>query len=51
MIKTQTVWDFKECDPRVIFLGTGSMIPNTYRNVSGIIIEMHPNNSIVLDCG
>lgn len=44
-------WNVKELDPRVIFLGTGSMKPSTYRNVSGILLEMHHSNSIMLDCG
>ena len=51
MVTTTAPWNFKEIDPRVIFLGTGSMKPSTYRNVSAILLEMHPNNSIMLDCG
>ena len=38
-------------DPKVVFLGTGSMKPSKYRNVSSIYVEMNPNNSILLDCG
>ena len=38
-------------DPKVVFLGTGSMKPSKYRNVSSIYVEINPNNSILLDCG
>lgn len=51
MQKQQTQWNFKECDPRVVFLGTGSMKPSTYRNVSGILLQMSPKNGILMDCG
>ncbi len=42
---------FKEVNPEVVFLGTGSMKPSKYRNVSSIYVEMTPNYSFVLDCG
>lgn len=38
-------------DPRVIFLGTGSMKPSKYRNVSSILVELTPKDSIMFDCG
>jgi ribonuclease Z len=34
----------------VIFTGTGSMIPSTYRNVSGVVIELE-GLSVMCDCG
>jgi hypothetical protein len=34
---------FKEFNPLVVFLGTGSMKPGRYRNVSGIYVELHSN--------
>uniref|UniRef100_A0A182Q3L6 Zinc phosphodiesterase ELAC protein 2 n=1 Tax=Anopheles farauti TaxID=69004 RepID=A0A182Q3L6_9DIPT len=37
--------------PRMIFLGTGSSIPNKTRNVSAILILTSNNSSILLDCG
>uniref|UniRef100_A0A182NBR0 Zinc phosphodiesterase ELAC protein 2 n=1 Tax=Anopheles dirus TaxID=7168 RepID=A0A182NBR0_9DIPT len=37
--------------PRLIFLGTGSSIPNKTRNVSAILILTSNNSSILLDCG
>ncbi len=37
--------------PKVIFLGTGSSVPNKYRNVSSILVETEANNFILLDCG
>lgn len=41
---------FKD-DPTVIFLGTGSMMPATYRNVSAISLTANDNSHILLDCG
>ena len=32
-------------------LGTGSMMPLSYRSVSGIYIELVPGLSCILDCG
>ena len=37
--------------PKLHFLGTGSAIPHTNRNVSGILVETQPDNFILLDCG
>ena len=37
--------------PRVTLLGTGSSIPNKYRNVTCILVEHKPDSFIVLDCG
>ncbi|KFB53726.1 AGAP009743-PA-like protein [Anopheles sinensis] len=37
--------------PRMIFLGTGSSIPNKTRNVSAILILTNAQSSILLDCG
>lgn len=37
--------------PRVVFLGTGSSIPNKTRNVSAILVHTSPDCSILLDCG
>lgn len=31
-------FDFSKINPKVIFLGTGSMKPSTHRNVSSIFI-------------
>ena len=37
--------------PKVTFLGTGSSVPNKYRNVSSILIESIENSYVILDCG
>ena len=37
--------------PKVTFLGTGSSVPNKYRNVSSILIESSLNSYVILDCG
>ncbi|XP_071444662.1 ribonuclease Z, mitochondrial [Hetaerina americana] len=37
--------------PRILFLGTGSCIPNKTRNTSGILIEISENTCMLLDCG
>ncbi|PSN44798.1 hypothetical protein C0J52_22511 [Blattella germanica] len=37
--------------PEVLFLGTGSCIPNKTRNTSGILVHMSENDSFLLDCG
>lgn len=37
--------------PEVVFLGTGSSIPSKVRNVSGILVNVSPDCSILLDCG
>lgn len=35
----------------MVFLGTGSMKPSKYRNVSSIFLQFSPHQSILLDCG
>lgn len=37
--------------PKILFLGTGSCIPNKTRNVSSILIHSSPDACILLDCG
>ncbi|XP_044758744.1 ribonuclease Z, mitochondrial isoform X2 [Coccinella septempunctata] len=37
--------------PRILFLGTGSCIPNKTRNTSGILLEIGNNQNILIDCG
>ncbi|KAL7736223.1 hypothetical protein ACLKA6_002902 [Drosophila palustris] len=37
--------------PRIIFLGTGSCIPNKTRNVSSILIQTAAEAFMLLDCG
>ncbi|XP_045476586.1 ribonuclease Z, mitochondrial isoform X2 [Harmonia axyridis] len=37
--------------PRVLFLGTGSCIPNKTRNTSGILLESGKDQNILMDCG
>lgn len=37
--------------PKITFLGTGSSLPNKYRNVSSILVESQPDNFIMMDCG
>lgn len=37
-------------DPKIIFLGTGSMKPSKYRNVSSILVEFG-QSKMLLDCG
>lgn len=37
--------------PKLIFLGTGSCIPNKTRNVSSILVYTHPDSCVLLDCG
>jgi ribonuclease BN (tRNA processing enzyme) len=40
----------KIIDPKVVFLGTGSMKPSKYRNVSSILIELGASK-MLFDCG
>jgi len=44
---------FKNCDPEMVFLGTGSMKPSSFRNVSAIYLRFWQQNDIgfLLDCG
>jgi len=48
--ETQEKTMFALCNPIIIFLGTGSMIPSNYRNVSGIFFDYGPFN-LLMDCG
>lgn len=41
---------FKD-DPTVIFLGTGSMMPASFRNVSAINLTVNNQFHVLLDCG
>jgi len=40
-----------EDDPLVAFLGTGSMMPATFRNVSAISLTANHRFNLLLDCG
>lgn len=46
----QKALTFKD-DPTIVFLGTGSMMPSTFRNVSAIGMTIHNNVNMLLDCG
>lgn len=37
--------------PQLTFFGTGSCIPNKTRNVSGLLVRVNQNCSVLLDCG
>ncbi|GAB1610816.1 zinc phosphodiesterase ELAC protein 2-like [Argonauta hians] len=37
--------------PEILFLGTGSSVPSKRRNVSGILVQIQPDNYMLLDCG
>lgn len=37
--------------PSVTFLGTGSAIPIKYRNVSGHLLQLNAETSVLIDCG
>ncbi|XP_071496376.1 zinc phosphodiesterase ELAC protein 2-like [Diadema antillarum] len=37
--------------PEVVFLGTGSAMPNKARNVSGILLNTSETRSLIMDCG
>jgi ribonuclease Z len=37
--------------PKIVFLGTGSCIPNKTRNVSAILVHVSADSCIMLDCG
>uniref|UniRef100_A0AAY4C215 Zinc phosphodiesterase ELAC protein 2 n=1 Tax=Denticeps clupeoides TaxID=299321 RepID=A0AAY4C215_9TELE len=43
--------DAAEKYPEVVFLGTGSALPMKIRNVSGTLVNISPNQSVLLDCG
>ena len=38
-------------DPRICFLGTASMRPGTFRNVSSILLSYNDDFSLLMDCG
>ncbi|KAK3610708.1 hypothetical protein CHS0354_028098 [Potamilus streckersoni] len=37
--------------PETVFLGTGSSVPSKTRNVSGILLNISDDSSMLLDCG
>ncbi|XP_017785544.1 PREDICTED: ribonuclease Z, mitochondrial isoform X2 [Nicrophorus vespilloides] len=37
--------------PKVLFMGTGSCIPNKTRNTSGILLQISDKINVVVDCG
>ncbi|KAL0278325.1 UNVERIFIED_CONTAM: hypothetical protein PYX00_000174 [Menopon gallinae] len=37
--------------PKVLFLGTGSSMPQKLRNTSAILIELNKDNMVLFDCG
>lgn len=37
--------------PKLLSLGTGCSIPNKVRNVSGMLLQINKDISIILDCG
>jgi ribonuclease Z len=37
--------------PKIVFLGTGSCIPNKTRNVSAILVHISKDSCMLLDCG
>ncbi|XP_066140566.1 ribonuclease Z, mitochondrial [Euwallacea fornicatus] len=37
--------------PKLLFLGTGSCIPNKTRNTSGILLQTSETSNILMDCG
>lgn len=47
----QTVTNNDDIYPIVTFLGTGSSRPSSTRNVSGILVKINEEKSILLDCG
>lgn len=48
--KEEKALAFKD-DPTLIFLGTGSMMPSTFRNVSAISVTANDDSHMLLDCG
>lgn len=42
---------FSPKNPRLTFLGTGSQASSAYRNASGILVQLSPDSSMLLDCG
>lgn len=37
--------------PRLVFLGTGSSVPSKGRNVSGLLVHLSEDSTVMLDCG
>ncbi|PVD38133.1 hypothetical protein C0Q70_00744 [Pomacea canaliculata] len=37
--------------PRFVFLGTGSSVPSKGRNVSGLVVHLSDDATVILDCG
>lgn len=37
--------------PKILFLGTGSCIPNKTRNTSGILLQISESECLLMDCG
>ncbi|KAK7466640.1 hypothetical protein BaRGS_00037248, partial [Batillaria attramentaria] len=37
--------------PRLVFLGTGSSVPSKGRNVSGLLVHLSEDATMILDCG
>ena len=37
--------------PKIVFLGTGSCVPNKTRNVSAIMVHINEDSCLLLDCG
>ena len=50
-LQPEKVKQFEQINPTIVFLGTGSMKPTKYRNVSSIMVEWTKDNFIMMDCG
>jgi ribonuclease Z len=51
IVQTRSVAERNKEFPRVLLLGTGSMIPNKTRNVSANLIHFSPESCGLFDCG
>nr|XP_045597729.1 ribonuclease Z, mitochondrial-like isoform X1 [Procambarus clarkii] len=51
LLEEQNSCDISENYPNIIFLGTGSCIPNKTRNTSGILVNISATKSLLMDCG
>ncbi|XP_046394521.1 ribonuclease Z, mitochondrial isoform X2 [Ischnura elegans] len=49
--KLKTYPSHESSFPKILFLGTGSCIPNKTRNTSGILIEISEEACMLMDCG
>nr|XP_053646177.1 ribonuclease Z, mitochondrial-like isoform X1 [Cherax quadricarinatus] len=47
----QNCGNISENYPTIVFLGTGSCIPNKTRNISGILINISDTKTLLMDCG